>query len=416
MLAPLMLAGAAADTAARLLTPAEYARRAESVDPRDYFSDTEITRGARYARPQLWLGLARTGIEVGVLVALVKRARKRADAADEPESAAPEPAVPEPAMPPSTLRAVGEGAAVGAGIAIAASVAPLPLAAIARQRAIDVGLVTQSWRGWAEDLVKSSAIEAVFAGVTGAGVVALTHRFPRGWWAPAAAGSVVLGGGLAALAPVVLDPVFNDFAPLPDGTARRDVLALARAAGVKVGEVFSVDASRRTTAANAYVTGLGPTKRVVLFDTLLDRYDRDEVRGVVAHELSHVRHGDVPRGLAYTALVAGPAAFAVQRLSWALTPGREGTAAALPGLALAAGIVTVPLGLIGSRMSRAIERRADDYSLKLSGAPAAFVSFERKISLQNVADVRPPRLLSRLAATHPPTVERIGAAVAHGAP
>src|SRR6185437_7152071 len=99
-----------------------------------------------------------------------------------------------------------------------------------------------------------------------------------GWWLPAAGGSVVFGGGLAALAPVVLDPVFNDFTPLPEGETRTDVLELARAAGVKVGEVFSVDASRRTTAANAYVAGIGPTKRVVLFDTLLDRYSRDEIR------------------------------------------------------------------------------------------------------------------------------------------
>ena len=91
---------------------------------------------------------------------------------------------------------------------------------------------------------------------------------------------------LAALAPVVLDPVFNDFTPLPEGETRSDVLELARAAGVKVGEVYSVDASRRTTAANAYVAGLGPTKRVVLFDTLLDRYSRDEIRVVVAHELA----------------------------------------------------------------------------------------------------------------------------------
>ena len=87
--------------------------------------------------------------------------------------------------------------------------------------------------------------------------------------------------------------MFNDFTPLPEGETRSDVLELARAAGVEVGEVFSVDASRRTTGANAYVTGLGPTKRVVLFDTLLDRYSRDEVRVVVAHELAHVRHRDV---------------------------------------------------------------------------------------------------------------------------
>src|SRR5205085_6559223 len=131
------------------------------------------------------------------------------------------------------------------------------------------------------------------------------------------AGTVVVGTIFTALAPVVLDPVFNDFTPLPEGETRSDVLDLAYAAGVRVGEVYSVDASRRTTAANAYVTGLGPTKRVVLFDTLLDRYSRDEVRLVVAHELAHVRHRDVQRSVLYAAIVAPAAALAVQRLSGA---------------------------------------------------------------------------------------------------
>jgi STE24 endopeptidase len=190
------------------------------------------------------------------------------------------------------------------------------------------------------------------------------------------------------------------------------VLDLAEAAGVKVGEVFSVDASRRTTAANAYVTGLGPTKRVVLFDTLLDRYSRDEVRVVVAHELAHVRNRDVWRGVVYAALVAPAAALAVQQLSGELSPER-GTAGALPALALAAAIVGAPTGLIGNRLSRAIERRSDAYSLTLTGAPEAFISFERAIAVQNVADLNPPRWLTSLLATHPPTAERIGAAVTY---
>jgi Zn-dependent protease with chaperone function len=178
-----------------------------------------------------------------------------------------------------------------------------------------------------------------------------------------------------------------------------------------VGEVYSVDASRRTTAANAYVTGLGPTKRVVLFDTLLDRYNRDEVRVVVAHELAHVRNRDVLRSLVYAAIVAPAAALAVQRLSWALSPERA-TPGTLPALALAAAVVTAPMGPLGNRLSRAVERRADAYSLELSGAPEAFISFERAIALQNVADVRPPRWITALMATHPPIAERIGAAVA----
>jgi STE24 endopeptidase len=423
--APLLLAAATAEGAARLLMPSAYARRTSAVDAREYFSKAEIRRGARYSRPQVMLGLARVGVEVGLMVALVRHARQRApevseqgpadrdSTADTGSAGTGRTDTSSAQTGESTVRAAAEGAVVGAGIALAASLAPLPLSAIARRRALKVGLATQSWRGWGSDLVKSNAIEAVFAGVTSAGIVALTRRYPRGWWAPAAGGSVAFGAGLAALAPVLLDPVFNDFTPLPEGPVRSDVLDLARRAGVKVREAYSVDASRRTTAANAYVTGLGPTKRVVLFDTLLDRYDRNEVAVVVAHELGHVKHRDVARGVAYAAVVAGPSALAIQRLSWALAPGLDGTAAALPALGLATGIVSAPLGLIASRLSRAIERRADDFSLKLSGAASAFVSFERKISLQNVADVRPPRLLSRIAASHPPTVERIGAALAY---
>ncbi|MDQ2896475.1 MAG: M48 family metalloprotease, partial [Actinomycetota bacterium] len=94
-----------------------------------------------------------------------------------------------------------------------------------------------------------------------------------------------------------------------------------------------------------------------------------------------------------------------------LTPER-GTPAALPGLALAAGLVSVPLGMIGNRLSRAVERRADQYSLQLAGASDAFISFERAIALQNLADLAPPRWVTALMASHPPTYERIGAAVA----
>ncbi|HWF56695.1 MAG TPA: M48 family metalloprotease [Solirubrobacteraceae bacterium] len=425
VLAPLLLAVAVADGGARLLTPSDHRRRTAAIDPRDYFTAAEVRRGARYARPQRLLGLARTGVELGVLVGLVRHARARAEARLSADPVADpferefgqslDDVPPDSAQPDvSVLRASAEGAVIGAWLALATTLAPLPLSAIARRRAMKVGLVTQSWRGWGEDLMKATAIESVVAAVGGAGIVALTRLYPRHWWAPAAGASVALGAGFAALAPVLLDPVFNDFAPL-DGEVRDDVLALASAAKVKVGGVFSVDASRRTTAANAYVSGLGPTKRVVLYDTLLDRYDRDEVRVVVAHELGHVRHRDVPRGVAFAALVAGPSAFAMQRLSWALEPRQVGGPEALPGLVLAAGLVSAPLGLISSRLSRAIERRADDFSLTLSGAADAFVSFERKICLQNVADVRPPRWLGRVAATHPPSVERIAAAVAAGA-
>ena len=389
-----MLAAGVAEGARRLLAPRARPIQPAPVDLRSYFSTEELERGARFARPQLALGLARTAIELASLAWVARR----------------------PPRPLTRMwhRPVAGGAAVGGLLAVALAAPPLPLSVISRRRAIAAGLDTQSWKAWAEDVVKANALGAGFAAAGGAGVIAATRRYPRIWWAPAAVGSVAVGALLAALAPVLLDPLFNDFTPLPEGETRTDVLELAGAAGVKVGQVYSVDASRRTTAANAYVSGLGPTKRVVLYDTLLDRYSRDEVRLVVAHELGHVRHRDVPRGVAFAAIVAPALGFAVQRLSWALSPER-GTPATLPVLALSAALVGAPVGLIGNGLSRALERRADQFSLELAGAPEAFVSFERAVALQNVADLEPPRWVSRLLSTHPPTAERIGAAVAFSA-
>jgi STE24 endopeptidase len=219
-----------------------------------------------------------------------------------------------------------------------------------------------------------------------------------------------VGALLALLGPVLLAPVFNDFEPLAEGETREDVLKLARAAGIRVEDVFVVDASRRTTAANAYVTGLGPTKRVVLFDTLLDRYDREEVRVVVAHELAHVRERDVLRVIGYAVIVAGPAARAVAGLTGRLGVDPD-SPTTLPALSLAAAAVSAPIGAVAARLSRAIERRADERSLELTRAPEAFIRFEQRIAVQNLIDIEPPRLLHALLATHPSTAERIGAAL-----
>jgi STE24 endopeptidase len=392
---PLLAPAGAAELGRRLLAPRTPVIEPATVDVRTYFSEAELARGRRYARPQLALGVVSAAVELGILVALALR-------------------------PAGPLRAgrrwdqpVAGGAAVAAGLGLAMTVTTLPLQAASRRRRIAVGLDTQSWGAWLADLAKAGAIQTGFAAAAGAGVIAGTRRYPRWWWLPAAVVSVGVGGVLAALAPVVLDPIFNDFTRLPEGETRSDVVALAEAAGVSVGEVYSVDASRRSTAANAYVTGLGPTKRIVLFDTMLDRYTRDEVRLVVAHELGHVRHRDVARNVAYAAVVAPVFAWAVQRLSWALSPQR-GTPGALPALALAAALVAAPLGPISSALSRAVERRADQFSLELGGVGAAeaFISFERGIALQNIADLEPPKWLTRLMASHPPTLERIGAAVA----
>jgi STE24 endopeptidase len=386
----LVAAVVVAEAAVLLLRPRDGVIDPERVSARSYFSAAELERARDFRRPQLALFAGTLVVEGGLLVLLVRR--------------------PPRALRRSFRRPLLVGAAAGAALSLALGAATLPIDAVRRQRALDVGLATQSWGGWTVDVAKSSAIGAGLAGAGAAILLGLMRRFPRHWWAPSSACVVAIGAAFLYAGPVLLDPVFNRFTPLPEGQARSDVLALARQAGVKVGEVYEVDASRRTTAANAYVTGLGATKRVVLYDTLLENFSRDEVRLVVAHELGHVHYRDVPHGLLYLALVAPAAMFGIQRLSERLAPGRAGTPAVLPAAALALALVAGGVGIVANQLSRRVEARADTFSLRLTDAPEPFVSFERRISVRNVSDPDPPDWITFLLATHPPTIERIGAA------
>ena len=289
--------------------------------------------------------------------------------------------------------------------------ATLPVSAIASERARDVGLVTQGWLGWAGDVAKSEAIGALFAAAGGALLIVGMRRFGRRWWIPGAATVVAFGVIITYAGPVVLDPVFNKFKRLPAGETRSDVLALAKRAGVDVGEVYEIDASRRTSAANAYVNGLGHTKRVVLYDNLLRDFTPAEVRLVVAHELGHVRHRDVPRGLLYLAIVAPFGMFAVARLGERLAPrDAAGTPLALPAMVLAVALVAPTITVVSNQLSRAVERSADGFALELTREPETQIAFQRKIAIKNVSDPDPPDWVTFLLGTHPPTIERIGQA------
>ena len=213
--------------------------------------------------------------------------------------------------------------------------------------------------------------------------------------------------------PVVLDPLFNDFKRLPRGELRTDVLELARAADVDVGEVYEMDASRRTTAANAYVTGLGATKRVVLYDTLVKDFKPAETRLVVAHELGHVHHHDVRNGLIWLAIVAPFGMWAAAVLAERLAPrGAALGPRAVPAVALSLALVVPAVTIISNQLSREVERRADAFSLELTRDPATFIAFQRRINVKNVSDPDPPAIVRFLFGTHPSTVERIGLAKA----
>jgi STE24 endopeptidase len=388
----LVAAVVVAEAAVLVLRPRELGPAPLPVQPRAYFSGDQLEKAESFRTGQLWLYGAGLLIEGGVLILLVRR-------------------------PPERLRRAGRrhpvlaGAAAAAALSVAVGLAPLPVSAIAQQRARDVGLVTQSWWGWAGDVAKSQAIGAVFAAAGGALLIFGMRRFGRRWWIPGAAVVVAFGVVITYASPVVLDPLFNTFKRLPAGQTRSDVLALAQRAGVDVGQVYEVDASRRTSAANAYVNGLGHTKRVVLYDNLLKDFTPAELRFVVAHELGHVRHRDVPRGLLYLLIVAPFGMFAVARLGERLAPrDAGGTPLALPAVLLAVAIVSTTITVASNQLSRAVERSADAFALELTKAPQTQIAFQRRIAIQNVSDPDPPGWVTFLLGTHPPTIERIGQA------
>ena len=303
------------------------------------------------------------------------------------------------------------GAAVlGAGGSVLLVILTLPEAIIGQQRQRDYGLSTQGWGSWTWDLVKSILVGAAITALAAFLLMALIRRFPRSWFVGGAVALVLLSTLFTYGSPLVIDPLFNKFTALPDGRLRSSVLDLARRSGVDVGQVYRVNASVQTTGANAYVTGIGSTKRVVLYDTLIDSFSPDQVDSVVAHELGHVKHRDVPRGLLWVAIVALPGMFLVQALTEAIGGRPRGVPgpAILPAAALSIAIVSFAFQIPGNGLSRRVEGSADAYSLHLTDDPAAFIAVERRLALQNLADPDPPGWLQFLFGTHPSTVTRIG--------
>jgi len=364
------------------------------VEAQQYFTASQLDRAEDFRSVQRLLGLAGLGIGIGTLALLAWRQPRSLIARLE-------------------RRPLLGGAAAGAAISLVLVVTGLPINAWMRARALDVGLATQSWPDWAVDVVKAAGIGAVTAAVGGLVAMALVRRFPRRWWAPAALLVLVYGVVTIWLYPIVIDPVFNRFDRLPQGKLRSEVLELADRAGVDVGQVYRVDASRRTSAANAYVIGLGHSKRVVLYDNLIDDFSPGEVRTVVAHELGHQKHDDLLRGLAWLAIVAPAGTFLVQALAERARPrGGLGTPAALPAIALSIAVVSLGLGCASNVLSRRVEASADSFALRLTRDPEDFIGFQRRISVQNVGDPDPPGWYQALFGTHPTTLERIGAGVA----
>jgi STE24 endopeptidase len=292
----------------------------------------------------------------------------------------------------------------------------IPGSVVVRRVSLDYGLAAGSWSRWSRDLVVSFVLAWGLGTTALVGWVAAARRWPDSWWVPVAIAAAALVVVLSFLLPVVVEPLFARFTPMADGELRDRLLALAAADGIEVGDVLVSDASRRTTALNAYVSGLGATRRIVVHDTLLDRGRDDEVAAVVAHELGHVAAHDVRAG---TVLGAGGVALAVVAvyvvLSWErvreLVHVTSGGDAAVVGFLLAAGAWAGLLGApLQNAVSRRIERRADQHCLTSTRDAETVAQMHRSLAVTNIGALRPPRVLHLWFGTHPTSPERIATA------
>jgi Zn-dependent protease with chaperone function len=382
--------------------------RPPAADPLEAFTEEEVRACVAYAKPRQRWGLAAYGADLAALAALALTGPGRA-----------------------LVRAVA-GLAGGwvpgrvalatvAVLAVRAGVG-LPFSVRAFRQDERAGLATQRLGGFLRDWSKSRAVGLVLTVLPLTALVLGARWRPAGWPLVAAAAAVLLVLALALLGPVLIEPLFNRFRPLDPGPLRTRLLALAETMRVPVGDVLVADASRRTTKVNAYVSGLGRTRRVVVYDTLLATAGPgspggiDEVALVAAHELAHVRHRDVLWGtvgaaaLAAVAVLAAVALFDLGAVQRALGVTGLGDPLAAPGLLLLAALGGLVAAPVASAISRWAEARADWVALEVTRDPATAVAVERRLALENRADLRPNRLLMWAFASHPPTMARIAQA------
>jgi STE24 endopeptidase len=296
----------------------------------------------------------------------------------------------------------------------------LPFSWVGYRRRVSYGLSTQAWPDWLRDVAVSWLVNVVGTSLVVLVVVGTARRW-RIWW-PAVAGAmaavlVMLG---SFVYPLLVEPLFKHFTPLQAGSLRTAVLHLADEEGVHVDDVLVADASRRTTTLNAYVSGFGGTRRVVLYDNLVSDVPQDQVLSVVAHELGHARHDDVLTG---SLLGAAGAVFGMGLLGVVLPrrsrrPGREGPGdarrasdpAVVPrvlALVAVAGLLASP---VQNGISRRIETRADVDALVTTRDPEAFVEVQRQLAVRSLSDLGSPAWSQFWFGSHPTTRERIAIA------
>ncbi len=276
------------------------------------------------------------------------------------------------------------------------------------------GFNTMTFRLWLGDLVKGTLLSLVIAGLLLAGVFALVFWSPQWWWLQVWAFVAVVALFLMYLSPYIIEPLFFKFEPVRKEGLEEGVRKMAAKAGLTVGRIQQVDASRRSRHGNAYFTGIGRVKRIVLFDTLLDKLSNREALAVLAHEIGHWKKGHVWKRLvkaelltllgfwlAWICLGQGwlPAVLGLEEVS---------IFGQLVILAFLASVLLFPLTPLSSWLSRRDEWQADAFACELHGNPEDLATALVGLSRDNLANLHPHPAYAWFYYSHPPLAERVG--------
>lgn len=270
------------------------------------------------------------------------------------------------------------------------------------------GLSTQTVTSWFTDYGKSALIGLLISAAALTGLYFLITRRPAQWWFLAGTAYTLYLLASAYLYPLLIAPLFYRFTPLEDQELQQDILDMAGRAGIEVDRVLVADASRRTQKVNAYFSGIGGSKRIVIYDTLLNNFSSTEVLAVIAHEMGHWRYQHIMRGIMLSAASSFLALYLLQLLLQKM--GLHTDLRALPLALLFFALLSLAAAPALNALSRSQEREADRCALELTGDPATYVSLFKKMAAANLSVVQPHPLIKATLYTHPPLLERIEAA------
>jgi STE24 endopeptidase len=385
---------------AALLVPWDWVPGGRLVPARvsSLFSAEQVARAERHAWWQRGLGWPAYALSIAVVVAVALSGRGRR----------------------LTARVVGHRRwwlavpLVVLTVLVLQRLVTLPFAAAAHAVDRADGLTRQGYAGWLRDVATSVLVSWVGTSLVLLALVGWARRSPRWWFAGAGATAAALVFAGSFLYPVLVEPLFNSFTPMPNGPLKQSILRLAEREGVRVDDVLVADASRRTTTLNAYVSGFGGSRRVVVYDNLVEDLPRAQARVVIAHELGHARHDDVLLGTTLGALGSvGAVALLALLLESDRFRRRVGSGGAADPASVAAILALVAVGTFlvspaQNTVSRAIEARADRASLAATHAGPTFVRMQRRLALTSLQDPTPPALSQFWWGSHPTVLQRAG--------